>query len=87
GVKPCENGFEAIHPSICTFDFPSMFMNLIVIDPFLRAFPLRSWDLDTLGMHDCLPVALPWQVESPDCPKRKGIGWNFFRNSPGKDNY
>lgn len=33
--ESCKNGFETIHPSICAFNFPSLLIHFLIIQPIL----------------------------------------------------
>lgn len=33
GIESCENSVETIHPSICAFNFPSLLIHFLFIQP------------------------------------------------------
>ncbi len=46
GIESCEDGFETFHPGICAFNFPSLLIHFLIIQPLfcrlLSVFGVRA---------------------------------------------
>ena len=63
GIEAVEYGSETIHPGVCPFDFPSLLIHLLVVQPILFRFPSVSRigtyiGNDSMG-YECAPELFP----------------------------